>query len=68
MGASYKIKLSSGLRPFVGRVVRNGARQKEFTATWGHRVGGCVRANVHKGMTGGAIRQAVRDCAKGGRA
>lgn len=63
--ASRRIKLSVNLRPFVSRVVRDGKAQRNFTATYGHRVGGCVRAAVHKGMTGAAIKQAVRDCAKG---
>ena len=64
-GASRRIKLSVNLKPFVSRVVRDGKAQRQFTATYGHSVGGCVRSAVRKGMSGAAIHQAVRDCAKG---
>ena len=64
MGASYKIKLSPGMRPFVGRVVRGGRVQKAFAAQIGHPAGACVRAGVRKGMGQRAIRNVVRDCGK----
>lgn len=51
------------LTPYVSTVHRDGAAQKRFAETYGHRTGACVRANVHKGMTQAAIRQAVKDCA-----
>jgi len=65
-----KVKLrASGkkLTPYVSSVVTDGKAQRRFAATWGARVGGCVRANVKKGMTAGAIKDAVRRCAKGGK-
>ena len=63
-GSSYRIKLSSAMRPFVGRVVRNGKVQRAFAASIGQQVGGCVRSGVRAGMSGGQIKQVVRDCAK----
>ena len=62
--SSYRIKLSSAMRPYVGRVVRNGKVQKAFAASIGRTVGACVKGAVHKGMSGGAIKNAVRECAK----
>ena len=44
MASSYKIKLSSGMKPYVGRVVRNGRVQKAFADGPGKAVGGCVRS------------------------
>ena len=64
MASSFKIKLSSAMRPYVGRVVRNGRVQKAFAAQIGNPVGACVASNVTKGMGAGAIKQAVRDCAR----
>ncbi len=64
MAGSYRIKLSSALRPFVGRVSRNGAVQKAFAEQIGRPVGACVASGVHQGMTGGAIREVVRQCSK----
>ena len=64
MAASYKIKLSSAMRPYVGRVVRNGRVQKAFAASIGAKVGGCVKASVTRGMGAGAIKNAVRSCAR----
>ena len=62
-----KIKLrSSGkkLTPYVGGVVTNGRVQKAFATQIGGPVGACVKAHVRKGMPAGAIKKAVRDCAK----
>lgn len=64
MGASYKIKLSPKMRPFVSRVVRNGQVQRNFTERIGRPAGACVRANVKKGMSQAAIRKTVGDCGK----
>ena len=52
------------MRPYVGRVVRNGKVQKAFADSHGRTVGNCVKGAVHKGMSGGAIKNAVRECAK----
>jgi hypothetical protein len=62
--SSYRIKLSSAMRPYVGRVVRNGAVQRAFAKGPGATVGACVARNVNIGMSGGAIKDAVRQCAK----
>lgn len=59
------IKLSKNMRPFVSRVVRDGRVQKAFAAQIGQPVGACVRGNVHAGMSGAAIHDAVKACAKG---
>lgn len=64
MASSFKIKLSSAMRPYVGRVVRNGRVQKAFAAQIGNPVGACVKGAVRTGMGAGAIKQAVRDCAR----
>lgn len=63
--AARIIKLSKNMRPFVSRVVRDGKVQKAFAAQIGEPVGACVRGGVSRGMSGAAIRQVVRDCAKG---
>lgn len=62
--SSYRIKLSSAMRPYVGRVVRNGRVQKAFAAQIGNPVGQCVKGAVRKGMGAGEIKAAVRACAK----
>ena len=64
MASSFKIKLSSAMRPYVGRVVRNGRVQRAFAAQIGEPVGRCVAGAVRKGMGAGAIKDAVRQCAK----
>jgi len=65
--SSWRIKLSSAMRPYVGRVVRNGAVQQAFAAGPGRTVGSCV-GNALRGKTGqvsgGFVKQTVRDCAK----
>ncbi len=61
-----KIKLlASGksLTPYIARVVTGGRVQKAFAAQIGIPAGQCVRGKVHKGMSQGDIRQAVKDCA-----
>ena len=63
--SARRIKLSVNLKPFVSRVVRDGRSQRQFTERFGHSVGGCVRSSVRKGMSGAAIHEAVRNCAKG---
>jgi len=63
-GSSYKIKLSSGMRPYVGRVVRNGRVQQAFAASIGNTVGQCVKQNVRPNMGAGQIKDAVRKCAR----
>jgi hypothetical protein len=64
MASSFKIKLSSGMKPYVGRVVRNGKVQKAFAAQIGNPVGACVASSVRAGMGAGQIKDAVRQCAK----
>ena len=64
MASSFKIKLSSGMKPYVGRVVRNRKVQKAFAAQIGTPVGACVRSSVRAGMGAGEIKNAVRQCAK----
>jgi hypothetical protein len=62
-----KVKLlSSGksLTPYISRVVTGGRVQKAFAEQIGKPAGACVRANVHKGMSQQAIRQAVADCGR----
>ena len=65
--SSYRIKLSSAMRPYVGRVVRNGAVQRAFAAGPGRTVGACVSSQL-KGKTGqvsgGQVKDVVRQCAK----
>jgi hypothetical protein len=67
MAASFKIKLSPAMRPYVGRVVRGGAVQKAFAEQIGRPVGACVASSVRRGMSSGQIKQAVRDCARSAR-
>ena len=62
--AARVIKLSVNLKPFVSRVSRNGRVQRAFAEQIGRPVGGCVAGGVHAGMSGGAIRRVVKDCAK----
>ena len=64
MSASYRIKLSSRLRPFVGRVSRSGWVQKAFAEQIGRPTGACVRAGVHRGMSVTEIRHVASVCAK----
>lgn len=58
------IKLSKNLKPFVSRVVRDGAVQKAFGEQIGKPVGACVKGKVKEGMSGAAIHKIVKDCAK----
>tara|TARA_Y100000310_G_C20159251_1_gene568375 strand:+ start:239 stop:520 length:282 start_codon:yes stop_codon:yes gene_type:complete len=65
--SSFKIKLSAGMRPYVGRVVRGGRVQKAFAEGPGKAVGGCVRSALagKKGQFGaGQIKDIVRKCAR----
>jgi len=65
MAGSYRIKISSAMKPFVGRVSRNGAIQRAFRdAPWRQSLSRCVASGVSPGMSGGAIKDTVRECAK----
>ena len=64
MASSWKIKLSAGMRPYVGRVVRNGRVQQAFAEQIGRPVGNCVKGAVSPGMGSGQIKAAVSKCAK----
>jgi hypothetical protein len=62
-----RVKLrSSGRRltPYVSTVVTSGRVQKAFASQIGRPVGACVKSRVRKGMGAGAIKNAVRSCAK----
>jgi hypothetical protein len=66
-GSSYRIKLSSAMRPYVGRVVRGGKVQKAFAEGPGKSVGGCVKtalAGKTGQFSGGQVKDIVRNCAK----
>ena len=52
------------LTPFVASQPKHGKAQILFAKNVGGPVGACVKANVKKGMTIGAIHDAVRNCAK----
>lgn len=58
------VKLSKNGKMFVSRVVRHGKVQRAFAEQIGRPVGSCVRAGVHRGMSGAAIHRVARDCAK----
>ncbi len=60
---SRRIKLSKNMKPFVSRVVRDGAAQKAFTDNIGHKTGQCVAGKVRKGMTGAEIHDIAASCA-----
>lgn len=62
--SARKIKLSVNMKPYVGRVVRNGRVQKAFAAQIGGPVGACVKSGVHAGMSGAEIHAVARQCAK----
>lgn len=51
------------MKPFVSRVVRDGAAQKAFTANIGHKTGQCVAGKVREGMTGAEIHDIAKSCA-----
>lgn len=61
--ASRRIKLSKNMKPFVSRVVRDGAAQRAFTEKIGHPTGQCVAGKVRAGMTGAEIHAIAKDCA-----
>ena len=63
--SSYRIKMSPSMKPFVSRVSRHGAIQRAFRdAGWRQQLSACVKSNVQPKMSGGAIKDAVRACAK----
>ena len=37
---------SKNLNPFVGRIIRNGERQRSFAQEYGHPIGQCVKSKV----------------------
>lgn len=65
MAASRRIKLSKNMKPYVGRVVRDGKTQRAFAEKIGRPVGSCVAGKVSKGMSGAQIHAIAKDCAKG---
>lgn len=52
------------MRPFVSRVVRDGAVQRAFAEQIGKPVGGCVAGKVRAGMRGAEIHEIATNCAK----
>ena len=64
MSANRIIKLSKNMKPFISRVVRNGRVQRAFAEQIGRPVGSCVASKVKTGMSGAAIHEVVRSCAK----
>jgi len=63
--SGYRVKMSSAMKPFVSRVSRNGKIQKAFAATpWVQTLNSCVKAGVSQDMSGGAIKDVLRACAK----
>jgi len=66
--SSYRIKMSPSMKPFVSRVSRHGAIQRAFAASsWVQSLSSCV-GNATRGkkgqLSGGQIKDIVRDCAK----
>jgi hypothetical protein len=59
-----RIKLSKNLKPFVSRVVRDGAVQNAFAEQIGKPVGGCVASNVKAGMSGKVIHGIAKLCSR----
>lgn len=59
-----RLKVSQNNKVFISRVVRNGRVQKAFAAQIGKPVGGCVAAGVRAGMSGAAIHDIAKECAK----
>lgn len=53
------------MRPFVSRVVRDGAVQRAFAEQIGRPVGACVAGKVRAGMSGAEIHDIAKGCAKG---
>lgn len=65
MAGSYRVKMSSAMKPFVSRVSRNGKIQRAFAnAGWVKTLSQCVKDGVKEDMSGGAIKNKVRECAK----
>ena len=60
---SRRIKLSKNMKPFVSRVVRDGAAQRAFAEKIGRPTGQCVAGKVRAGMTGAEIHAIAKDCA-----
>lgn len=51
------------IKPYLANAPTSGAAQENFKQNYGIPVGNCVKKNVTKGMSIGAIHDAVRDCA-----
>jgi hypothetical protein len=62
--AGRRIKVSKNMRPFVSRVVRDGAVQKAFANQIGKPVGGCVASNVRAGMSGKVVHGIAKLCSR----
>jgi hypothetical protein len=62
--AGRRIKVSKNMRPFVSRVVRDGAVQKAFANQIGKPVGGCVASNVRSGMSGKVVHGIAKLCSR----
>ena len=62
--AGRRIKVSKNMRPFVSRVVRDGAVQKAFGSQIGGPVGGCVASNVRTGMSGRVVHGIAKLCSR----
>ena len=62
--SGFRIKLSSNMKPYVGRVVRGGAIQMAFKEHIGSKVGQCVKTALggKKGLSSGQVHDAVREC------
>lgn len=55
------------IKPYLANAPTSGKAQEKFKQNYGIPVGNCVKQNVKKGMSIGAIHDAVRRCAgKGG--
>ena len=63
-GPTRVIKLSKNMKPFISRVVRDGRVQRAFAEQIGKPVGACVASKVKPGMSGAAIHEVTRQCAK----
>ena len=58
-GGALKIKLSKNMRPYIGRVVRNGRVQRAFAAQIGRPVGACMRSSATRPVT-----KRAKECSK----
>jgi hypothetical protein len=56
--------VSKNMRPFVSRVVRDGAVQKAFANQIGKPVGGCAASIVRAGMSGKVVHGIAKLCSR----